>query len=553
MSEPVNTHRTVRKPRRSSSAAQTARLLGLTLLCLAANISWAADDTSAALSTLAKGSPAAVAAALPGLVGASDPAARRALAALEAGDLYRLRPEDRLVIGRREGRNYALIAIDTGEALPPVPRRRVRRIALTNALRSELASLKALAGLNAPAAMERLAAVEALSGSLSSPVRTRLETQLRSEDDAQVRAAIATALAIADLSAADSALAIAATERLAGIVQPAARRALQELAASPQASPALRSAAEQALTVTRQKLEWYARVETLFFGLSLGSVLVLAAIGLAITFGVMGVINMAHGELIMLGAYTTYVLQQLLPSQLALSLLLSVPAAFLITAAVGIAIERGVIRHLYGRPLETLLATFGISLILQQTVRTVFSPLNRSVASPEFMQGSVELTAGLSFTNSRIVILVFALLVFAALQLLLRRSRLGLEIRAVAQNRRMARALGVRSHRIDALTFGLGAGIAGVAGVALSQLTNVGPNMGQAYIIDSFLVVVFGGVGNLWGTLVAGLSLGVLNKLFEPALGAVLAKVALLVLVIVFIQRRPQGLFPPQGRGATAP
>jgi urea transport system permease protein len=329
------------------------------------------------------------------------------------------------------------------------------------------------------------------------------------------------------------------------------RNRLAQVAAD-DAEQAVRSAAAHALRASEERVAFYATLETLFFGVSLGSVLVLAAIGLAITFGVMGVINMAHGELIMLGAYTTYVVQLLLPNHVDYSLLVAIPAAFLVSGAFGVAIERGVIRFLYGRPLETLLATFGISLVLQQLVRTVFTPLNRAVETPSWMSGSWEINSVLSLTLNRAYIIVFALLVFAALFAVLRFTRLGLEVRAVTQNRAMARAMGVRSAWIDALTFGLGSGIAGIAGVALSQLTNVGPNLGQAYIIDSFMVVVFGGVGNLWGLLVGGLSLGVANKLLEPWAGAVLAKILLLVLIILFIQKRPRGLFPQKGRAAEA-
>ncbi|MEZ5479605.1 MAG: urea ABC transporter permease subunit UrtB [Thiolinea sp.] len=264
----------------------------------------------------------------------------------------------------------------------------------------------------------------------------------------------------------------------------------------------------------------------------------------------MGVINMAHGELIMLGAYTTYIVQQLMPNFIDYSLFVAIPAAFVVSGLVGILIERTVIRHLYGRPLETLLATFGISLILQQAVRTGISPQNVPVSNPSWMSGALEINSVLALTWNRLYIIVFCLLVFAALFAVLRKTNLGLQVRAVSQNRAMARSMGVRSARVDALTFGLGSGIAGVAGVALSQLTNVGPNLGQAYIIDSFMVVVFGGVGNLWGTLVAGMSLGVLNKVMEPWAGAVLAKILVLVFIILFIQKRPRGLFPQQGRAA---
>ncbi|WP_422412351.1 urea ABC transporter permease subunit UrtB, partial [Endozoicomonas sp. ALB122] len=273
-----------------------------------------------------------------------------------------------------------------------------------------------------------------------------------------------------------------------------------------------------------------------------------AAIGLAITFGVMGVINMAHGEMMMLGAYTTFVIQSAFPSFLEQSLFIAIPAAFVVAGTVGILIERLVIRHLYGRPLETLLATFGISLILQQAVRTVFSPLNQAVSTPEWLSGSWVINEALSLTWNRVYIIGFSLAVFLTLLFILRYTRFGLNVRAVTQNRAMANSMGIPTHRIDALTFGLGSGIAGVAGVALSQLTNVGPNLGQNYIIDSFMVVVFGGVGNLWGTLVAAMSLGVVNKLLEPWAGAVVAKILVLIFIILFIQKRPKGLFALKGR-----
>jgi urea transport system permease protein len=284
-------------------------------------------------------------------------------------------------------------------------------------------------------------------------------------------------------------------------------------------------------------------------------VLLLAAIGLAITFGVMGVINMAHGEMVMLGAYTTFVVQQVIrahaPDLFDASLFFAIPLAFLVAGAMGVAIERTVIRFLYGRPLETLLATWGISLILQQTVRSIFGPTNREVGTPQWMSGAFEL-GGLSLTYNRVAIVLFALAVFAVLLLVLRYTSLGLQVRAVTQNRRMAAAMGIKTDRIDALTFGLGSGVAGIAGVALSQIDNVSPNLGQSYIIDSFLVVVFGGVGNLWGTLVGAMSLGIANKLLEPWAGAVLGKILLLVAIILFIQKRPRGLFALKGRAVEA-
>jgi len=284
-------------------------------------------------------------------------------------------------------------------------------------------------------------------------------------------------------------------------------------------------------------------------------VLLLAAIGLAITFGVMGVINMAHGEMVMIGAYTTFIVQEVIrtsaPGLFDYSLLIAVPLAFLVAGLVGIAIERGVIRFLYGRPLETLLATWGISLILQQAVRTAFGPTNREVGAPAFMSGAFEI-GEMAITWNRLWIIVFAILVFAALLAILKLTPIGLQMRAVTQNRRMASAMGIRTGRVDALTFGLGSGVAGLAGVALSQIDNVSPNLGQSYIIDSFMVVVFGGVGNLWGTLVAAMTLGVANKLLEPYAGAVLGKIALLVFIILFIQKRPRGLFALKGRAVEA-
>ena len=280
--------------------------------------------------------------------------------------------------------------------------------------------------------------------------------------------------------------------------------------------------------------------------------LLLAAIGLAITFGVMGVINMAHGEMVMLGAYTTFMVQSLLPPPLyQWSLAIALPLAFLVAGAVGVLIERLIIRFLYGRPLETLLATWGVSLILQQTVRTIFGANNREVTAPDFMSGSVQ-WGGLSITAGRLWIIALAILVFVALQFVLRATSFGLRMRAVTQNRRMASSMGISTGRIDMLAFGLGSGIAGIAGVALSQIDNVSPNLGQGYIIDSFMVVVLGGVGNLWGTLLGALTLGLANKLLEPVIGAVLGKILLLVFIILFIQKRPRGLFALKGRAVEA-
>jgi urea transport system permease protein len=319
--------------------------------------------------------------------------------------------------------------------------------------------------------------------------------------------------------------------------------------------PAIASAAASATAAIQRSLALWSTVQNAWYGLSLGSVLLLAAIGLAITFGVMGVINMAHGEMVMIGAYVTFVVQETIrtsyPGLFDYSLLMAVPLAFIVAGAIGILIERSIIRFLYGRPLETLLATWGLSLVLQQAVRTVFGPTNREVGNPSWMSGAFDLGA-ITITYNRLWILCFTLAVFAILLAMLRYTALGLEMRAVTQNRRMAASMGIATSRVDALTFGLGSGIAGIAGVALSQIDNVSPNLGQSYIIDSFMVVVFGGVGNLWGTLVGAFTLGIANKFLEPVAGAVLGKIAILVLIILFIQKRPCGLFALKGRAVEA-
>ena len=319
--------------------------------------------------------------------------------------------------------------------------------------------------------------------------------------------------------------------------------------------PLVANAAASAISSIQSRLAVWSAVQNAWYGLSLGSVLLLAAIGLAITFGVMGVINMAHGEMVMLGAYTTFVVQEIIrtsyPGLFDYSLLIAVPLAFLVAGAIGVVIERTIIRFLYGRPLETLLATWGLSLVLQQAVRTAFGPTNREVGNPSWMSGAFEL-GQITITYNRLWILCFTLGVFAILLAMLRYTSLGLEMRAVTQNRRMAASMGIATSRVDALTFGLGSGIAGIAGVALSQIDNVSPNLGQSYIIDSFMVVVFGGVGNLWGTLVGAFSLGIANKFLEPVAGAVLGKIAILVMIILFIQKRPRGLFALKGRAVEA-
>jgi urea transport system permease protein len=485
--------------------------------------------------------------AVDAIVASGDERALPVLKGLLAGDVYYRKADNRIVFAAKTGGGYriqdALDESDLGE----VGSRDVKKVGINNSMRSQLRGAIATLTLGSPKPEVRLSAVREMLGDADAV--SVLRERLPAEEDAEVRAALELGIALADLKAEAAETRLAAVTALASSLEPQVRNGLAGLSAN-DPDPAVQEAARKALEGIESRLSRYATAETLFFGLSLGSVLVLAAIGLAITFGVMGVINMAHGELIMLGAYTTYLVQQAMPGAIEYSLIVAIPAAFLVSGLFGIAIERLVIRFLYGRPLETLLATFGISLILQQLVRTTISAQNVAVENPSWMSGSLQINPALSLTYNRIYILIFALIVFAGLLLILKRTALGLQVRAVSQNRAMARAMGVRSGRVDALTFGLGAGIAGIAGVALSQLTNVGPNMGQSYIIDSFMVVVFGGVGNLWGTLIGGLTLGVANKLMEPWAGAVLAKILVLVFIILFIQKRPRGLFPQRGRAA---
>ena len=481
----------------------------------------------------------------------THPRTLEVLTALLDAELYTERKTDRVVFANGlDGGGFNIRDAVTGEGLGQVGRRGAKKISVNNRLRGLLRGLIAGIRLDDKDPDDRIAAAEAIADGADSSMREVLDARLLVESDAKVIAAIETALVVFDLDANDETIRLRAIRASASNLDGRVREKLTGISNDPVASEAIQEAARETLESIEETVERYKTIETVFFGLSLGSVLVLAAIGLSITFGVMGVINMAHGELIMLGAYTTYVVQTLFPRALEYSLLIAVPAAFFVSGLVGIGIERGIFRFLYGRPLETLLASFGVSLVLQQTVKTIFTALNRPVATPQWMSGSFELLDGLSLTFNRLYILIFAGLTFAALVLVLQRTRLGLEVRAVTQNRAMARAMGIRSARVDALTFGLGAGIAGVAGVALSQLTNVGPYLGRGYIVDSFMVVVFGGVGNLWGTLVAGLSLGVANKFLEPYAGAVVAKVLVLVFIILFIQWRPRGLFPQKGRAA---
>jgi urea transport system permease protein len=530
----------------------------LMLLMWMCSISVQADDAalSNALVQLKQSSVSNREQAIQQLVETKHPRSLAVLQALLAGKIFTVKAQDKLVIGEEVNQDYDVRDALSNEKLGIITHDSLNKISLTNKLRTELRKIIAELQLNANAPETRLAAVKAMAQETDDRLVELLRTRLGIEKDNAVQQAINDILLIQQINSSDKQLRIEAINRLKDRNNKEVFNKLKAITEKDadgnyvETDSDIRNTAEAALAQINSRLQLYSGVETIFFGLSLGAVLVLAAIGLAITFGVMGVINMAHGELMMIGAYTTYVMQQLMPNYLGLSLILSIPAAFVISGLVGIAIERGIIRFLYGRPLETLLATFGMSLFLQQTVRSIFSPLNRSVSTPEWMSGSWQINEFLSLTWNRFYIFLFCLMVFFALLQILKHTSLGLEVRAVSQNRRMAKAMGIPTDKVDALTFGLGSGIAGVAGVALSQITNVGPNLGQSYIVDSFMVVVFGGVGNLLGTLVAGFSLGIANKFLEPFAGAVLAKILVLVFIILFIQKRPRGLFPQKGRAA---
>ena len=489
----------------------------------------------------------------------SSPQARVILKPLMAGDLYYLKANKQVVAAHKNEQNeYELTDVLTAEVLPAVNKSAIKKVRTNNRLRGQIRDLLANLDLSSEDKSVRVAAAKQLLQNPNEIGITTVTNLIKAEHDEDVRKLMSVILLIDQLDTGSTAEKLSAAKQLSGRLEPKVKNELvkqlsllaEQQDAEQGDTTELRKVLTKSIDDIEQQASVYGLVENLFFGLSLGSVLLLAAIGLAITFGVMGVINMAHGEMMMLGAYTTYVIQQMFPNLIEYSLLMAVPAAFLVSGFVGVLIERGVIRFLKGRPLETLLATFGISLILQQLVRTIFSPLNRQVEAPQWMSGSLEINPMLSLTYNRLYIILFALAVFFSLLMILKNSSLGLHVRAVSQNRDMARALSIKSSWVDAITFGLGSGIAGIAGVALSQLTNVGPNLGQAYIIDSFLVVVFGGVGNLWGTLVAAMTMGTFNKFLEPSMGPVLANIIVLVGLVLFIQKRPKGLFPQKGRSA---
>ncbi len=480
-----------------------------------------------------------------------DAALAPALKALRDGDLYWRKSDEAVFVATSRGDEMVITDPITGEAAGTVPKADVTKVRIKNSIRNAVTAALGTLTLRAADPAQRMRAASTVFSDADPEMIAPLEAAITAETDAGVLARLeearAAAILASDRPAAEKAEAAKALQTRGD------REALNMLRIFADATddPVAREAARESIAGIEANIAFWNQMQNVWYGLSLGSVLLLAAIGLAITFGVMGVINMAHGEMVMLGAYTTFVVQEAIrgsaPWLFPWSLTIALPLAFLVSGFVGLVMERGLIRFLYGRPLETLLATFGVSLILQQAVRTVFGPTNREVGNPDWMSGAFEVGL-MSITWNRLWIIVFALVVFLALLAVLNRTPLGLQMRAVTQNRKMASAMGIRTPWVDAMTFALGSGIAGVAGVALSQIDNVSPSLGQGYIIDSFMVVVFGGVGNLWGTLVGAMSLGVLNKFLEPYAGAVLGKIIVLVLIILFIQKRPRGLFAQKGR-----
>ena len=486
------------------------------------------------------------------VVASGNPMAAQVLGALENARLMFSAAQKKVYIKTKDDK---LLDAATGKPVAGGAPDDIDTVIVNNRLRGVIDAALGSLTLMSPNPGQRYDAAQAVFKSRDAGAMAALDKALAAEKDPRVKKAMSeahAAIVLTDDKSSDADK-IAAIAVIRDRGDQDALGLLDSVAANQ--SPQVHAAIAAARGKIQSTLVIWNTVQNAWYGLSLGSVLLLAAIGLAITFGVMGVINMAHGEMVMLGAYTTFAVQQLIraynPALFDYSLVIAVPLAFIVAGGAGVIVERTIIRFLYGRPLETLLATWGLSLVLQQGVRTIFGPTNKDVGNPSWMSGAFDL-GGITITYNRLWIIVFTLVVFVALLAMLRFTRLGLEMRAVTQNRAMAAAMGIRTARIDALTFGLGSGIAGMAGVALSQIDNVSPNLGQGYIIDSFMVVVFGGVGNLWGTLVGAFTLGIANKFLEPFAGAVLGKIAILVFIILFIQKRPRGMFALKGRAVEA-
>jgi len=511
-------------------------------------------DVTTDIAGLAAGSTKDKIDAVERLVSGGNSNAIPVLKAYLNGNLFLVKSDGAAVIGLPVASGVRISDARDGREIGIVKKSTLKKIRINNRLRKIVRSALGGMTLLSKNRDQRLTAAHDVFKSRDAGMIELLKTAISRETDDTVRAAFKRSLAaIQATSDNDPAVRVAALSILAEFTDQDVRALVSSILASEDsAGSEVSRAAGKALEQIESRLQARNIAASIFQGVSLGSVLLLAAMGLAVTFGVMGVINMAHGEMVMLGAYSTFIVQDLFRTYLAAyadwSVLVAVPVSFVVVGLIGVIIERCVIRFLYGRPLETLLATWGLSLIIQQLVRSIFGPTNQEVANPSWMSGATEVVGGLSLTNNRMWIIVFAMIVFVLVTVLMKKTAFGLRIRAVMQNRAMASSMGIRTGWVDALTFGLGSGIAGIAGVALSQIDNVSPNLGQAYIIDSFMVVVFGGVGNLWGTVVGALSLGIVNKFLEPVSGAVLAKILVLIAVILFIQKRPRGLFALKGR-----
>ncbi|MDW6026475.1 urea ABC transporter permease subunit UrtB [Mesorhizobium sp. BAC0120] len=533
-------------------------VLALILASISALALPAQADEASLRTTIAKFATAkgflAIEAVVRELVSTGDPAVGKVLTALSEGNLSFRKSDSEVFIVKEEGGSVSLFDPLSSEPAGQMQKSELTKVKVNNGLRGVIRDMLGSLTLGSPDPTVRLAAAETMFRSPAADTIPALDAAIAKETDTAVNTKLeqarAAAVLVSDRSEAEKLRAIDVIKTRGD------RDALSLLTAfAASAEGSLKETATAAVAGINSTRAVWGAAQNVWHGISLSSVLLLAAIGLAITFGVMGIINMAHGEMVMLGAYTTFVVQEVMrahaPGWFDWSLAFALPLAFLVSGAVGLAIERGIIRFLYGRPLETLLATWGISLILQQAVRTIFGPTNREVGNPSWMSGAFDL-GQIAITWNRLWILLFALAVFAVLLAVINRTNWGLQLRAVTANRRMASSMGIRTPWVDALTFALGSGIAGIAGVALSQIDNVSPNLGQGYIIDSFMVVVFGGVGNLWGMLVGALSLGIVNKFLEPYAGAVLGKIVVLVLIILFIQKRPRGLFALKGRAVEA-
>ena len=527
------------------------------LVCFTSFISIAeANDFESLLNDLGNKSRSKIKIAVQKLGELGNPAALPALSALKNKRLATTEEGKLVILNEPEDQGSDAL---TGEKLD-IGSLTLRKPRINNSVRRYLSAAIAKLKLSAEESAVRLEAAQELLKRSSSSVLALVEAALKKETNDDVKETLSLVLAKINLEGEDRNKRIESINTIKKFGNNDFHSVLEELLKQNdkgeyfEEDSEIRDSAAKAIKSIKQRQVFVDQIANLFYGLSLGSILLLAALGLAITFGLMGVINMAHGEMLMIGAYATFVVQNLfieyLPSFFDWYLIVAIPVSFLASAIVGIILERSVIRHLYGRPLETLLATWGISLVLIQTVRLTFGAQNVEVANPFYLSGGVEVFNGVVFPYSRIVIIVFVVFVVTAIWALLQKTSLGLQVRSVTQNREMAACMGIPTHKVDMWTFGLGSGVAGLGGLALSQIGNVGPELGRMYIVDSFMVVVLGGVGKIAGTVAGALGIGVINKFLEPVSGAVLGKIIVLVLIIALIQKRPQGLFALKGRSA---